>query len=341
MARRESFFECNRTDLAVRVGSGARADRLYKAVYQGCGVSERDRFELEHFNLALPPVTNRFVSADGTRRLLLRLEDGELVESVLIPERGRFTFCVSSQLGCALACKFCLTGKLGLIRNLSAGEIVWQVLVQRAETPPSSRFSVVLMGMGEPLQNYDNVLKAIEILTDNHGLAMPLQRITLSTAGLVPALERLSKEVRFPNLSISLTGATNETRNELMPINQKYPIEDVIKVVRALPESRRKRVMFEYVMIKGVTDSAEDARCLSSLLFGLRAKVNLIPLNESPEIDFRCSEQSDILRFQEILLQKAINTFIRKTRGEDVYGACGQLTKHAASQFGERIGSQF
>jgi 23S rRNA (adenine2503-C2)-methyltransferase len=204
------------------------------------------------------------------------------------------------------------------------------VLVQLAEIPSESshRFSVVLMGMGEPLQNYENVLKAIRILTDDHGLALPLHRITLSTAGLVPGMQRLAKEPIFPNLSISLTGATNRKRDELMPINQKYPIEEVIGVVRTLPESRRKRVMFEVVMIKGVTDSVDDAQHLSSLLRGLRAKVNLIPLNESPDIEFQRSSRAGILRFQEVLLRNDIATFIRKTRGDDVYGACGQLKRN-------------
>jgi 23S rRNA (adenine2503-C2)-methyltransferase len=326
----KSFFDYTRSEVAGYLGRPARATRLYKAVYQEAALSAGDRSALELFNLTLPAVVRRFESADGTRRYLLRLEDGEVVESVVIPEQRRFTFCISSQIGCALACKFCLTGQMGLTRNLSTSEIVSQVLVQRAEIPSksSSRFSVVLMGMGEPLQNYDNVLNAIRILTDDHGLGLPLHRITLSTAGLVPGMQRLAKEAVFPNLSISLTGATNPKRDELMPVNQKYPIEDVIEVVRSMPEGRRKRVMFEYVMMKGVTDSTDDAQHLSSLLRGLRAKVNLIPLNESPEIPFRRSGRADILRFQQVLLEHGIATFIRKTRGNDVYGACGQLKRH-------------
>ena len=325
----KSFFDYTRSEVAGYLGRPARATRLYKAVYQGRALSASDRSALEVFNLALPPVVRRFESSDGTRRYLLRLQDGEVVESVLIPEQRRFTFCISSQIGCALACKFCLTGQMGLTRNLSTAEIVSQVLVQRAEIPSeiSNRFSVVLMGMGEPLQNYESVLNAIRILSDDHGVGLPLHRITLSTAGLVPGIQRLAKEAAFPNLSISLTGATNAKRDELMPINQKYPIEDVIEVVRSLPESRRKRVMFEYVMIKGVTDSADDARHLSSLLRGLRAKVNLIPLNESPDIEFQRADRARILGFQQVLLENGIATFIRKTRGDDVYGACGQLKR--------------
>ncbi len=323
----KSFFDFTRMELAGHLGSIARATRLYHSVY-------RDRVTaIEHFDLALPSLVSCFESADGARRYLFQLADGEVVEGVLIPEKQRFTFCISSQVGCALACEFCLTGQLGLTRNLSAGEIVSQVLVQRAEIPSggASRFSVVLMGMGEPLQNYENVLQAIQILADDHGLAVPLHRITLSTAGLMPGLERLSKESLFPNLSISLTGATNTIRDRLMPINRKYPIEDVVGFVRGLPVSRRKRVMFEYVMIKGVTDSAADAGRLSKLLGGLGTKMNLIPLNQSPDLNFERADHADILRFQQILLKAGVTTFIRKTRGDDVSGACGQLKKAGLS----------
>jgi 23S rRNA (adenine2503-C2)-methyltransferase len=329
----KSFFDYTRTEIADHVQSSARAGRLYRAVYRDEALLPNDTTILANFDRTLPRIIHRFDSADGTRRLLLRLLDGETIESVVIPEEQRFTFCVSSQIGCALACQFCLTGKLGLTRNLSAAEIVSQVLVQRGAIAkePSNRFSVVFMGMGEPLQNYDNVMKAVRILADDHGFALPLHRITLSTAGLVPGIQRLAKEGLFPNLSISLTGVTNEKRDELMPINQKYPIDEVLKTVRGLPGSRRKRVMFEYVMIKGVTDSLDDAHRLSELLYGLGSKVNLIPLNESPDIGFRRPNRDAILRFQQVLLESDIPTFIRKTRGDDVYGACGQLKKQGVT----------
>jgi 23S rRNA (adenine2503-C2)-methyltransferase len=317
----ESFFNFTRAEVADAVGSEARANRLYQAAYREQSPS------VDSFDARLPRVDERFESADGTRRYLVRLADGQTIESVLIPESGRHTFCVSSQVGCALACTFCLTGQLGLTRNLAAGEIVSQVLLLRREMPDESsgRYSIVLMGMGEPLQNYENVLKAIEILTDDNGLAVPLRRITLSTAGLLPGIERLARERLFPNLSISLTGARDEVRDQLMPINRKYPIRDVIAAVRDLPERRRKRVMFEYVMIKGLTDSIDDAGRLAALLEGLGAKVNLIPLNESPDIPYQRSDRSGILSFQQVLLGRGITTFIRKTRGDDVSGACGQL----------------
>ena len=334
----QSFFGCTRAEMAEALGSPPRAIRLYKAVYQKhiddfarmATPSPTDRSAArERFDLKLPAVVNRFKSSDGARRLLIRLHDGETVESVLIPEEDRFTFCISSQIGCGLACQFCLTGLMGLTRNLAAGEIVAQVLLLEKEISSEStdRFSIVFMGMGEPLQNYESVLKAIEILTDDHGLGLSLRRITLSTAGLLPGIERLAREKLFPNLSISLTGATNELRNELMPINQKYPIQDVVDAVRRLPEKHRKRVMFEYVMLKGITDSLDDAERLARLLQGLRSKVNLIPLNESPEIPFQRSERSDILEFQKVLIRNGIATFIRRNRGNEVSAACGQLAR--------------
>jgi 23S rRNA (adenine2503-C2)-methyltransferase len=199
--------------------------------------------------------------------------------------------------------------------------------LQRETEQP--RFSIVLMGMGEPLQNYENVVKAISILHDDHGMGVAPARITLSTAGLVAGIERLGREPVFPNLSISLTGLTNTARDALMPINRKYPIETVMDAVRKLPAARQSRVMFECVMIKGVTDSTDDAHELSRLLHGLRAKVNLIPLNPAPEIPFARAEESDILRFQEILVRNGTMTFIRRNRGNDVSGACGQLKRKA------------
>jgi 23S rRNA (adenine2503-C2)-methyltransferase len=274
---------------------------------------------------ALPVITNRFTSGDGTERYLLRLDDGQLVESVLIPRDDRVTFCISSQAGCALGCTFCLTGQLGLARNLSAGEIVAQVELLLGQT--TRRYSVVFMGMGEPFDNYDNVLDAIRILHDDRGLKVPMTRITVSTAGLIPGIERLAQESLFPNLSISLTGVTNKARDALMPINRKYPIEAVMDAIRKLPLARQKRVMFECVMIKGVTDSRDDAETLSQLVRGMRVKVNLIPLNPAPEIPFERSEDEAVLRFQDILVRNGTATFIRKNRGNDVSGACGQLMR--------------
>jgi len=318
----KSFFDLTRTEVAQIVGKPAIASQLFKSVYLNRSA------DAAPFDATLPTVVRRFQSEDGTQRFLLQLEDKEMIESVIIPGDERLTFCVSSQVGCALACTFCLTGLLGLKRNLTAGEIVSQIVVL-ARSGVAGRFSVVLMGMGEPLQNYDNVLKAISILNDDHGYDLSLRRITLSTAGLVPGLERLAAEPLFPNLSISLTGATNAQRDQLMPINRKYPIEAVLDVVRSLPPQRQKRVMLEYVMIKGVTDSPADAEALSALIGTMAVKVNLIPFNPASELGYERSDDETVLRFHGHLLEKGIATFVRRSRGGDVSGACGQLMKKA------------
>jgi len=321
----KSFFEYTRAEVAKIVGKPALATQLYQSVYHD------HSNDAAPFDVTLPGIVRSFQSEDGTQRFLLRLEDGEMIESVIIPGEDRLTFCVSSQVGCALACTFCLTGLLGLTRNLTTGEIVAQVVLL-ARASVAARFSIVLMGMGEPLQNYDNVLKAIAILNDDHGYRLTSRRITLSTAGLVPGLERLSRETIFPNLSISLTGATNAKRDQLMPINRKYPIEEVLAVVRMLPPQRQKRVMLEYVMIKNVTDSLDDAQALSDLIGTMPVKVNLIPFNPASELGYSRSEDDIVLRFHGYLLQKGIATFVRRSRGGDVSGACGQLMKKSQEQ---------
>ena len=337
------FFDMTRRDLLQFVDRPTRAQRVFEAVYRKRVTSIDEAVKLPEavraklscaVAIPLPRIQKRFVASDGTRRYLLSLTNGDTVESVLIPADGRLTFCISSQIGCALGCTFCLTGKLGLIRDLTAGEIVSQVVTLAAEASdyfPRQRYSIVLMGMGEPLQNYEQVMKAIEILHDDSGLAVPASRITLSTAGLVPGIDSLAREPIFPNLCISLTGVTNRVRDELMPVNRKYPIESVIEAVRRLPRSKQDRVMFECVMIAGLTDSAEDARALALLLENTRAKVNLIPLNEAPEIPYKRSDDGDVLRFQRILRDAGVTAFIRKNRGNDISGACGQLKKKELS----------
>jgi 23S rRNA (adenine2503-C2)-methyltransferase len=274
----------------------------------------------------LVTIDKSFASADGAVRYLLRLADGERAEAVRIPRENRITICISSQIGCALGCTFCLTGQLGLVRDLSADEIIAQALFLRQG---ADRFSIVMMGMGEPLANYDNVLEAVRFFHDDHGLKLPMSRITISTAGLVPAIRRLAGEPLFPNLSISLTGVTNETRDALMPINRKYPIETLMEAVAALPPQRQKRVMFECVMMKGITDSQEDAHTLAGLVRDMDVKVNLIPLNPAAEVPYERSDDDAIRRFQDVLLASGVATFIRKNRGNDVFAACGQLKKKA------------
>jgi 23S rRNA (adenine2503-C2)-methyltransferase len=340
----KSFFEYERPELAEIFRPSFRATQIYKSVYQRWF----ENFELmtdlpkasrralvEEWNIKLPPIHRRFDSIDGTRRYLVRLDDGEFAETVFIPEEHRSTICISSQIGCALACTFCLTGQLGLTRNLTAGEIVTQVLTAQRDNlawEMRDSFNIVLMGMGEPLHNYDNVMKALRILHDEHGLNMSMSRITLSTAGLLPAIERLANEPAIPNLAISLTGATNEKRNELMPINRKYPLERVMDTVRRFPLKHRQRVTFEYVLLRGGTDSPEDALNLVKLLKGIRAKVNLIPFNEAEELDYQRPSDAVVERFQQILADHHISAFVRKNRGNDISAACGQLKKKWADE---------
>jgi 23S rRNA (adenine2503-C2)-methyltransferase len=330
------FFDYERSELAALFDPPFRATQIYKSVYQRSfnafslmtDLPKSFRAALaEEWDIHLPAVHRRFDSSDGTRRYLVRLSDGELAETVYIPEEHRDTICISSQIGCALACTFCLTGQLGLTRHLSPGEIVGQVLIGRHENISSRGFNIVLMGMGEPLHNYDNVMKAIRILHDENGLNMSMSRITLSTAGLLPGIERLAGEPMIPNLAISLTGATNEKRNQLMPINRRYPIEQLIDAVRRFPLKHRQRVTFEYVLLRDITDAPEDALYLVKLLRGIRAKVNLIPFNEAEELSYRRPSDEVITQFQQILADHHISAFVRKNRGNDVSAACGQLKK--------------
>ncbi len=367
----KSFFDYEKPELASIFDPPFRATQIYRAVYQrsfddfalmtDLPKASRASFSGE-WNIKLPSVHRRFDSIDGTRRYLVRLQDDELAETVYIPEESRDTICISSQIGCALACTFCLTGQLGLTRHLSAGEIVTQALVAQRENlvprrrpspgapspeaspcrarasrarrplPGGEAFNIVLMGMGEPLHNYDNVMKAIRILHDKDGLNMSMSRITLSTAGLLPAIERLAAEPMIPNLAISLTGATNEKRNELMPINRRYPIEQLLDAVRRFPLKHRQRVTFEYVLLGGVTDAPEDALHLVRLLKGIRAKVNLIPFNEAEELSYRRPLDAVIERFQQVLIENNISAFVRKNRGNDISAACGQLKKKWADE---------
>jgi 23S rRNA (adenine2503-C2)-methyltransferase len=278
-----------------------------------------------------------FTSSDGTRRFLLKLEDGREVETVFMPEARRDTICISSQVGCPLACEFCMTGVMGLERNMSAGEIVSQVVIVLNEVygqgvAPPHGTNIVVMGMGEPLLNYDNVMKAIRLFADSDGLVIPPRRVTLSTAGIVPRIYDLGKEEIRPRLAISLTAATDELRNRLFPINRKYALAELIEACRRYPLGERERLTFEYVMLDGVNDSDKDARQLVRLLSGLRAKVNLIPHNPAPELPYASSPMPRILDFQNLLKDRDLPAFIRRPRGLDVSAACGQLAaRHAAA----------
>ena len=278
------------------------------------------------FSLATPDVVSRERSADGTEKFLLRLADGRHIESVFIPDTPAMTFCVSTQVGCAMACAFCLTGKMGLVRNLTAGEIAGQVRVLAGALGLlGSPFNIVLMGMGEPLHNYDETMKALRILGDAQGLALSPRRVTLSTVGLPPALERLAREPKMPNLAISLHAPTDAQRGALVPINRKYGIADILAACRRFPLKRRQRITFEYVLLAGVNDAPEDARRLASLLAGLKSKVNLIPLNPAAGIPFERPRDEAIDRFARILADHRLIVSVRKSRGRDIRAACGQL----------------
>jgi 23S rRNA (adenine2503-C2)-methyltransferase len=282
--------------------------------------------------IARPLESRAQLSNDGTRKWLLKFADGQEAECVHIPEEDRGTLCVSSQVGCTLTCKFCHTGTQRLVRNLESAEIVGQVMLARDAlgewpSPPDDRqiSNVVLMGMGEPLYNYDNVAKAVKIIMDGEGLSISKRRITLSTAGFVPMIERCGAELGV-NLAISLHAVTDELRDVIVPINKKYPIAELLAACRAYPGlSNARRITFEYVMLKGVNDSPAEARALVKLLEGIPAKVNLIPFNAWPGAPFECSSDEAITVFGDIVNAAGYASPVRTPRGRDIRAACGQL----------------
>jgi len=273
-----------------------------------------------------PRVVHRDMSTDGTVKLLLELSDGRCIESVHIPDTPAQTFCVSTQVGCAMRCAFCLTGKMGMVRNLNAGEIAGQVRVLARELGLLDvAFNIVLMGMGEPLHNYDETMKALRLLADPNGMAVPARRVTLSTVGVLPALARLATEPYMPNLAVSLHATTEDVRDALVPVNRKYGLADLIEACKRFPVKRRDRITFEYVLLDGVNDTPQDARRLVRLLADIRAKVNLIPLNEAPSIPFARPSDARVDAFARILAAKGLRVSVRKSRGRDIRAACGQL----------------
>jgi 23S rRNA (adenine2503-C2)-methyltransferase len=277
-------------------------------------------------SIQTPAVVNVERSTDGTAKFLLELADGHLIESVFIPDTPSQTFCLSTQVGCAMKCAFCLTGRMGIIRNLTAGEIVGQVRVLLRELDMlGQRFNIVLMGMGEPLHNYDATMKALRILADRQGLAVTSRRITLSTVGVLPALERLASEPFMPNVAISLHSSTEDQRDRLVPINRKYGLQDLLDACRRFPLKRRNRITFEYVLLDQVNDTPEDARRLVKLLHGIKAKVNLLPLNAAPGIPFERPSDDRVNRFAAILADHQVTVSVRRSRGRDIRAACGQL----------------
>ena len=338
-----------------------RAQQLFEAIYrqrvesaeQISTLSQEFRRTLveKGFSVGLPAIDKKFVSVDGTVRYLMTFDDGESVETVWMPEGDageagdgseagnelekqtnrtwdRATICVSSQVGCAVDCKFCLTGLLGVRRNLSAGEIVGQiaaVLNDQHVAPPRDRVNLVFMGMGEPFLNYDNFIKAVRLLVD--GVGIPESRMTVSTAGIVPRIYDLGAEPVRPKLAISLNAPNDELRTRVMPLNRKWNLEMLMAAARDFPLRNREKLTFEYVLLDEVNDSEENARELVELIRGVRAKVNLIALNPGPGIPFLTPAQDRVARFQTILIDSGVPTFVRRPRGRDIYAACGQLKR--------------
>ncbi|TBX20345.1 23S rRNA (adenine(2503)-C(2))-methyltransferase RlmN [Nioella sediminis] len=292
----------------------------------------------ERFVIEVPEVVTRNVSADGTRKYLVRIAGGHEVEIVYIPETDRGTLCISSQVGCTLTCSFCHTGTQKLVRNLTAGEIVGQIMVARddlgewpepgegtGENGPRLLSNIVLMGMGEPLYNFDNVRDAMKIAMDGEGISLSRRRITLSTSGVVPEIAKTAEEIGCM-LAVSFHATTDETRDKLVPINKRWPIADLLDALRAYPKlSNSERITFEYVMLKDVNDTDEDARRLVKLIKGIPAKINLIPFNEWPGAPYERSDWERIERFADIIYKAGYASPIRTPRGEDIMAACGQL----------------
>lgn len=315
-----------------------RSRQIYDAVYRQkvaeiaaiSNLPKPLRAQIEEaLPLGLLEIDRRYDSVDGTVRFLLRLSDGKTIETVWMPEETpagvRATICISSQVGCPVDCKFCLTALLGLERSLTAGEIVGQVLLA-AGTAPVDRLNIVMMGQGEPLLNLANVLKATRLLTDPEGLAIPQRRITVSTAGIIPKIIELGREEIRPKLAISLNASTEEQRQALMPITRKYHLKDLLEACREYPLRTWEKLTFEYVLLRGVNDTDDDARRVARMLANLNAKVNLIALNPGPGIDFATPDPERVVSFQTIV-RKSLPCFVRKPRGLDVYAACGQLKR--------------
>ena len=314
-------------------------------------LSKKVRAKLgQTFSIKRPMVGEKQTSSDGTIKWLIKFEDGAKAETVFIPEEDRGTLCISSQVGCTLNCSFCHTGTQRLVRNLSSSELVGQILIALDELSawPSAQVgrpltNIVLMGMGEPLYNLENVIKALKIIMDNEGISISKRRITLSTSGIVPEFNRCGLETDV-NLAISLHAVTDEVRDILVPINKRYPIKELINACREYPGvSNSRRITFEYVMLKGINDSTSDARALIKLMEGIPAKINLIPFNPWPGSPYECSEKKQIEEFAKIVLKAGYPSPVRTPRGNDILAACGQLKsasvreRNKKSRYNERL----
>lgn len=340
---------------AALTGVGAekfRARQVWQWIY-GKGATDfaqmttiaksQQKLFAEHFSIERPGIDRALTSSDGTRKWLLKFADGNKVETVHIPEDDRGALCVSSQVGCTLTCTFCHTGTMKLVRNLTAGEIVGQVLIARDglgewPAPPNPLLSnIVMMGMGEPLYNYEQVKKALILVMDNEGIAISKRRITLSTSGVIPMIEKTGTELGV-NLAISLHAVRDDLRNELVPINKKYPIAPLLEACRNYPAaSNARRITFEYVMLKGINDSDAEAHELVRLLEGIHAKVNLIPFNPWPGAPYECSSNNRIRQFAEIVNAAGYSSPVRTPRGRDIFAACGQLKSDSERKKGEKV----
>lgn len=313
-----------------------RGRQIYSGIYHhlfrswdqftALGKRLRERLKTQ-FAIEYPQVEKVFVSRDGTRRYLLEVASGQRIESVFIPEERRDTFCISTQVGCAVGCPYCVSGRLPMQRNLAAGEIAGQILLLKTDSGTATkRLNIVIMGMGEPLYNYDNVMKAVRLMTDDQGMSIPPRRVTLSTSGVVPGIRWLAAEAVIPNLAISLNATTDEVRDTLVPVNKRWNIAALIESCRNFPAAQRRRITFEYTLIKGINDSNEDALRLVRLLrIVKKKKINLIPLNAHPWIPFKPPSRNRVLAFQQILGDHRITVHVRRPRGEDISAACGML----------------
>jgi 23S rRNA (adenine2503-C2)-methyltransferase len=329
-----------------------RGRQLFEALYRQRKTALQDVTNLplalrnalaERYSSGVPEVEKQFQSVDGTIRYLIALEDAQTVETVWMPEGDggdtdvdadpasnfdRATICVSSQVGCAVNCQFCMTALLGVKRNLTAGEIVGQIIAvlnERGVSPENERINLVFMGMGEPFLNYDNFMKAVRLLVE--GVGIPERRMTVSTAGIVPRIYDFAKERIRPKLAVSLNASNDPEREQIMPINRKWDLADLVKAAREFPLRPRERLTFEYVLLDNVNDSLRNAREVVRLLNGIKAKVNLIALNPGPEIPFGTPSEDRVAAFQQVLIDAGIPAFVRRPRGRDIYAACGQLKR--------------
>ena len=312
-----------------------RARQIMKWLHQSGSVSFEDMTTLSRdfrtklsklVRISRPQIVKILTSPDGTKKALLRLEDGLFIESVLIPGKSHWTICISTQAGCAMDCKFCLTARQGFKRNLKPSEIAGQLITLKHETPEGPDINnIVMMGMGEPLANYENTLKAIKILTGDFGLGISNRKITVSTCGLAPQIIQLGKDICI-NLAVSLNAVDDETRSKIMPVNKKYPLEILLDACKKYPMPGRRLLTFEYILIDGINSSVQDAKRLAILLKGQRCKLNLIIFNEYPGTSFKSPSQKTVEVFQQTLIDNHYTTMLRKSRGSDILAACGQLS---------------